>query len=1049
MALQKQTKQLVFSQGIDTKTTPELLPIGKLHALENARINQLGKVSKKYGSTAFPTQKLVVAQEPGASTISSPKAGFTHINGLYSVLSHQTALDNALGTISPDSIYAWAPTPSKWAFIARSGACSAETHRIGFQQDTSVNYQLIKDACGLDGVQVNGYFFQVQYLVSEVNSFLNVIDLASNEVVLTQSLGALVQARVLKFGNRAIVLGQDLSTDTLKGYSFDSTALALVPGASVLTFSITDMGPDNIFDALVSSANGRLYIAYQNNAAGITTKSYTTIPTSGAAAVTNSVTTASAGIKNCISIFGAENTFGRVWVAWVSNGVGTKVHAYSASLTFVITHFISTIEATALTGAMAPDLSSNYVLLVGEFADSAAYTGINIAFFGLKAATFVDLLTVCYPNTGRNFFFSLASKIVVYNGVNYLLLVNSDSLEPTYFLCYLPIETTGATSYFYPIAKVVFGQAGFPVSEGNSLTCYLPQLSVGQTSDSFFCAAMRISGEMRASTQVYSPIFLKFDFADQILYQFKELGGLTYFNGGFPCVFDGRSFFEAAFLHSPRIPANPFLGAAGLLTSSSDYQVCVVFEYIDAAGNRHLSAPSIPLTVTLGVGDTSFTFYAATPSLSLHNSVNCLIYRTEANGTIFYLEEVNTFTGVCNGKPINVSCTQSDASLITHELLYTTSNVIENQCPTATKAVSVWKERIFCLSDDGVVFSKKLSPGFPAAWNPVLNLNSTINKSNVMAISPLRDKFLCFYQDDVLYTAGDGPDDLGNGAFAPLETASAGVGAVSPIAVIETQDSVMFQSRDGIRSITQALAISYIGAELQHYINENTTIYSANYNDSLHEIRISDGTRTYIYDTFSQQWSISTAWGDKKAFFWTGIGSTNKKYIRVRNSSPKLLYEDTSTFQDDSIDTNLKIRTGWITMDQFLGFERLYRIIILGRYQSDHTLIVRLFYDNVPQVVETFQIANTSSTAANYTDANIYENDSFAGNAYPLEMTVKPANQKCTSIRLEIEDSELLVSPGQGLEIVGINFVIGVKNVAHKIRAAQNAAGSGRPSFIP
>lgn len=1028
MSLQKQTKQLVFGQGVDTKTTAELVAVGKLHSAENIRFNQSGKISKKRGSTAFNTSTLA------GGTIAAARSCFSHLNGAYAVIPSTAASRTVASTNSaPDDIYGYSPSLDKWTYVSRAGNVTGETQNIPFDFISSALYSgLPQNNSTVDAIYLNGFVITA-ICNTAVYSRVTILDAVTGETILSQEFGTLLtQFRVVALGNKAIVLGLLGGGGGVQAYSFDTTSLSST-APTAITFATGAAGGALLFDCFVAPQNGNLYVAYTNNASGINVFQCATLPTSGAATITNSITIAEVAVKALV-IFGGESVFQKIYVAYTKSGTGVRLNLSTLTLTGSALSTVTATEANALSGAFATDANSKFVMLLSQYSFVSGGTYDAVTYFGINASTSTSLGQSQYN-------VALASKIYTLNGQNYVLLVTTDALERTYFLTYATQDTTGVMGSLIPFTKLLFGRAGFQQSAGKS---NLPSLAVSGTS--VITIGYRYSQQQTPTVALYSPVLLKFNFnnINPDAYQFREISGLTYFTGGVPCCFDGKNFFEASFLHSPYAPDTP-VGAtsAGLLTLLGTYQVCTVFEFLDSQGNRHQSAPSIPLSFTLTGTQNQFTFQIFPPVVSLHGIINIVVYRTQANGTIFY----RCFSTASSNGPATVGTTQSDTSIGTQEILYTAGNVIENQSPTAARGITIWKDRVWYLTDDGIVFSKNITDGFPAAFNPVLNMNTIINKTAPKAIAGVRDKLFAFYMDDTFYTSGDGPSDTGDGAFSPLELAASGVGAISTSAIIETQDLVFFQSRDGWRSISGTLTLAYIGSEIQNYISESTIIYATAYIDSLHEIRIMDGNRTYVYDIFEKQWSVHTAWVDYRGFLWSGIGAANKRYVRLRTDGV-LLYEDTTTFLDAASFTAMTVRTGWISMDQFQGFERLYKVILLGRYYTPHSVTLKVFYDFVPQPIETFTFASSAGNFAAFDDTNVYQNDSYTGNGYPFQVDFRPSQQKCQAIRIEITDT-FVSGNGQAFDIIGMNLVLGVRNVDAKIRDAAKATGSGRPAFIP
>lgn len=1034
MALQKQTKQFSFAQGVNTKTTHEILPLGKLHSAENVRFNQSGKLSKKAGSTKFTTTKVA------GGNLTAARNGFAHKNGAYAITpTTQSSRTVAATNCSPDDIYSYVQTLDKWQYVCRAGGISAETVPIPKNAFEYTGLQgLTQNSAVCDACYINGYIVTVQSDPLTTNGVVTIIDAATGEAALTHGISGssapIDRARVVPFGSTRAILIFGNGT-SIFGFNYDTSNLTPPNLAAPIVFA-NNWGGNKFLDCFIAPHNGNLYVAYSNGSSGISVLQFSSIVTSGTATQAAGIAIAEVTAK-CLTIFGGESTFQKIYVAYNKAGTGLRVNICSMSLTGSAIVTATSYEARAVVGATSTNAGGQYVTMIGEFDDSPVDTYLNIAFFGLNASA-STLLT-----TDRQYQLSLASKLYVKDGIAYGLLVNSDPLERTYYLAYLAQEeATGTAYYMLPIAKLLFGQAGFQQSEGKSL---LPSLAVAGSY--VITVGYKYLVQKDATTALYFQMILRFNFASQNpeVYQNRQASGLTYFTGGFPACFDGRNFFEASFLHSPLLPTTA-VGAtgAGALTLLGTYQVCTVFEFVDAQGNRHQSAPSVPLSITLTGSQNQFTFKYFSPALGLRNYINVIVYRTTANGTIFYRDSVGF------GRPISgrqgASCAISDATLSTQEILYTAGDVIENQCPTAAKGITIWKDRLWYLTDDGIVFSKNITDGFVASFNPALNINSIANKGRPAAIAASRDKLFALYNDDIFYISGDGPSDSGNGAFTPLELVSSGVGCVSSAAAVEMQDLIMFQSRDGWRTLGSSLVLEHVGSEMQNYITESSTVYSAMYFDTLHQVRISDQYRTYVYDTFEKQWTIYKLWADLAGFLWTPTTSATRKYIRIRILDGVVLYENEASFQDESQNAVMLVRTGWITFDNIEGFQRVYEFLILGRYYSNNALTVKVFYNYMPIAAETFTFSPADIASSAYLDSNVYDNDSYTDSTIPFQVRVQPAMQKCEAIRIEIADS-YGSGTNQGFDLIGVNFVLGVKNVAAKMRANASAiSGAQTPN---
>lgn len=1048
MALLKQTKQFFFGQGIDTKTTPEALPIGKLTSLENGNFEKLGKISKRPGATAFSTTKLVNSIDDGTHAMTNIKSVFGRNKAAHIIQKNNK--DHRVGNAANgfvDEIYVRDEASGNFAYESPCAHVYATNSDVPLPTlNPSICQNMVaSDAAGFsfatsEVVYCNGYNFIAQFISDQTGTPFAEIDVAiidptTNETIFTQNLGAsytFTCAAVVVISATEVLLLAGRTTNEIYGYKYTLTAAGMAPvtETSPITFTADFNSASKLFDCFWSATSPRLVLAFKNQSAGtLTLNTYTTIPSTGAAAVTNTATIADV-VTNAITVFGGDANFARIYVAY-GQALGTYSAIYSMTLGVILaTSQRRNIQPYQLTGGFTQTDDGNgnkYILLVVNYNLGAPHEAY---IYGATAGAWTALSA-----TATVVGMYLCSKVYTdSSGMPYLVLGQVDlNVDPTYFLAYLQIVGSSCIAV-KPAAKLMFGNAGLIAVRPGLLSAgsgsYSPVIWSG------YRFKLTIGGRSGVTQfKCYQANLVTFTFDEPGKYQFKEIHDLAYFNGGFPAVFDGDNFFEANFLLSPSQLAGVASVAAGGLTLLTTYQAVAVFEYTDSEGNLHQSAPSVPASVTMTGAQNTIDWSGFYPSMTLHSKVNLVIYRTTGNGTLFYRE--NTSIAGAAGAAVTMQSTTSDAVLLSNELIYTTGNVLENQSLGPTKALTLWQNRVIALSEDKVFFSNKLDEGVPATFNALFVFNTAIAKGSPTAIAALKDKLLIFFNSSIYYITGDGPNPIGIGSFSDLETAQLGIGCLNYTDVIEAGDIVYFRSTDGWRSISGALQVSLLGLELNHYINKSTTIYSPLFIYDLHQIRFSDGTQTFCLDTVNQQWSKRTNWDDKFAAY------INNRYIRVRNTSAgPTYYEDPTVFQDAGANYQLLVRTGWITFDNILGFQRIYEFIILGRYWSANTLTVKLFYDYNPTVAETFTFDPAGKGISNYTDANVYDNDS-ASVVSPFEFAIKPAQQRCEAVRIEIVDV-FGSGSNQGFDLVGLNAVIGVNSVKAKIRdAAKGSHSSG------
>ena len=148
------------------------------------------------------------------------------------------------------------------------------------------------------------------------------------------------------------------------------------------------------------------------------------------------------------------------------------------------------------------------------------------------------------------------------------------------------------------------------------------------------------------------------------------------------------------------------------------------------------------------------------------------------------------------------------------------------------------------------------------------------------------------------------------------------------------------------------------------------------------------------------------------------------------------LIEAADTFTADGSFIQMKVRSAWLSFGGLQGYQRVYRILILGQYKSPHTLYVDVAYDFNPTIVQTLTI--TPTTATTYGSVSPYGSESVYGGVFaPYQWRVNPTRQKCQSIQLTIRDAEG-TDPGASCTLSGMTAVVGVIPGPNRMPATQS-----------
>jgi hypothetical protein len=256
----------------------------------------------------------------------------------------------------------------------------------------------------------------------------------------------------------------------------------------------------------------------------------------------------------------------------------------------------------------------------------------------------------------------------------------------------------------------------------------------------------------------------------------------------------------------------------------------------------------------------------------------------------------------------------------------------------------------------------------------------------------------------LLYVSGDGPLPTGSqNTFTEPVVVSQEIGCSEVKSIVETPIGVMFKGKKGIYIVDRALAVKYIGAAVEEYNSE--TINGADVSKIRNEVYFQTSSRLMIYNYLQDKWSTNTYLGGKSICIW-------KDQLAALKSDGLVYYQDESLYTDNTANISMKVTTPWYKLKGITGYGRLYEIIILGEYKSDHTLNVRVYYDY------------------DETDYGDYTFDVESINIY--EFSVKPSKQKCQSFKIEIWDTPTGGSK-ESLELTGISVRIGAKQGFYKL----------------
>ena len=301
-----------------------------------------------------------------------------------------------------------------------------------------------------------------------------------------------------------------------------------------------------------------------------------------------------------------------------------------------------------------------------------------------------------------------------------------------------------------------------------------------------------------------------------------------------------------------------------------------------------------------------------------------------------------------------------------------------------------------------------------------------------MALDSMHDKLVIFKRRQIWATNGDGFDARGMGInFADPYLINETIGCSNAKSVVFTPEGIMFQSDFGIYLMGKNFQVDFIGAPVK-YFTDTLTITSANIVPQKNHavFTTSDGV-ALIYNYQFAQWSTFTNYEAKDACVADGT-----LYFKRQNND-KIACENANATGDTASDLiPLTVETGWYSLAQVVGYQRVYRMVFAGHNIDEHKLTIKTAYDFEPTWTDeqVFDSSNLSTF-----DISQYFGDGLASTyqdqAYLLE--VHGSRQKCTAIRFSISDAGTN-NTKENFSINALGLLVGVKRGTKALGSARN-----------
>jgi len=1035
MAVVKDSIKISFGGGLDQKTDAKQISADEFLALNNMVFTVGGRLTKRNGfaggftkAVTSPNPSLTYSVVPG--TLSSARKVFSYNNELL--------LNDAW------NLYSWDSSALSWVYKGRETRVGLSTQNIigGINPYQSADMSVDTTS----GIKVYAGVYSL--LVGVIYS---IQDTVTGQFIVNQALmGAnFYNPRCVSISGKSWIFAVNISDQKLY---YQAIVGQTVTGSPTAIISDLNASQPN-YDVDVDTYTGNIYLSYYTSGPSVKI-----VALSSSLAIGNSISVTGATAGNGVSWFGDGSN---IWTVYAS---ATQVNAFSVNNAVTVTTGTDAIIDSGSTGAAVNNVTGVWssvqnkafifydpiLFASGGFTDSAVinYRTAVIAAGAVtpqgSAAQFVGSV-------------SINSKAFAVNGIPHLLglysyysiIQTSDdagnwvaknfTVQPTNFLFNLYNTNSTMGGAGNPpranIAAKISPDEASQTAPVVGLLCGVHQSSSGV----WELASLQSSNYSIETVQpIFSPqgvIGCSFNFNDTNP-DVQSLGNNALIAGGQVAMYDSASVVEQNFHIYPNSLGTVIAttgGSLGLASADTTYSYIYTYEWIDNQGRVHRSFPSPVVTpiasghnYTFASGVTAGKVTLTIPNLRVteKSGVSIRIYRTTANGSVYYLlgggaailvndPSTDTITYVDN------ESANSDKNVIGNLQLYTTG-ALGYYAPPASSALTNFKNRAIQVGSEDpyqVGYSNAVLQNFPVQFVPEFLQNIGTVGGALITVAQMDDKMILFKSGKIsgpaiYYMQGQGPAASGaNNDFQDPLPITVDAGCVDRPSVVLTPVGLMFKSDKGIYLIDRSLQASYIGAQVEGY--NQYSVLSSQLIPNTTQVRffLSNGT-LLMYDYLYKKWATWTPPAGISDCIFQGQHTYVDATGQVYQETPGLYVDGTAT------PVLWSFTTAWIKLMGLQGYQRAFWFLLIGDYISAHKLAVSLYTD--------FSTTPDSSVTITPNSQDALEN-----------WRVFFTKQRCQSFQVQM--SEVYTGTlGQGLNLSGVNLVVGAKSKYRTISAAQS-----------
>jgi hypothetical protein len=1019
MALQKSLVPVAMSGGLDTKTDPAQLQMGSLLTLQNGLFTNPGRIIKRTGSQAFGKN---IQNSSSNSSIQAAQA--------------LQIFNDELLLCDGNNIYSYLEQTGQWlnkgTAISVINTDSDITRLVTAQQaNPDASYLFAIKVYAYEDTRNSG---SIRYAVVDANT--NAIIVNDTEVSASSTRPKLIAYDGLVYlfylNNNGLIVYQTINPYNPTLITSPTTPTFYTDGYAGTPYDVTVVGND-----LCVAYLGTHFVSGELTVIKINQSAFKLF-----------VATDIIASDFVVNITGDSSN--NMWISWY-NFENINCVCFTPTGIFQVPVGTATIVA------------SNCQTLTGTVSDGLLYLCYEVDQSSVSYNQLTYLITVSYATgtltsiaTQRSV--GLASKAFQANGNLYVNLTYDSSSTSTNEQC--TYFTALINSSGFTIIGKINSQVGGGLRTNHMLSECVPvaieiidNIPTPITTPTVFIWANLVKGPVISqNATLFSALGVnstQMDFDNSNKFLSVQFSNNLLIVGGILQIYDGVSVVEQGFHIYPEGLSISLTGSSGSL-SAGVYSWCACYAWTDNFGQVHRSSPSPVIVATASSNNTASI---VVPTLRITNKVAprgpvvIELYRTQVNASgvnpTFYLvtsvtNPIQNNTGVDS---ITITDGASDTTIASNAFLYTTGGILDNIAAPANSLITLYQDRVILggLEDPNVLWysqNRQEIDNFnttPVEFCAENTIGVDPRGGSITALALLNQNLIIFKKDTIFTISGDGTNNTGGGTpFPDAQMISSDVGCINPNSINIRPTGLIFQSGKGMYQLDSGFNLTYIGAPVEAFnsltITSATTVPDKNY-----IIFTTNSTTALTYDYYVGQWGTFTNYlaSDAVIFqeLFTWVSPTGTVY-----------QTDPSVYYDNSSPISLSFTTPNFAFSSVLnGYQRVYKCYLLGQFQSPHTLTVNVAYDYSPVYTQQVVITPVQNiTASVWGSDSVWGASSPWGGQYNIyEYRIDFQTQQCTAIRLQIFDTPVAGSSGQGYGISALTFEVGIATGGNRLPYGQ------------